>query len=1007
MIPLQLTLKNFLSYRDVTLDFRGLHTACICGANGAGKSSLLEAITWAIWGESRAANDDDVIHTGGDFVRVDFEFRLNEQTYRIIRSHPRGKSSDLEFQVKSKTRFRTLSAKGVRTTQAQILAVLKLDYDTFTNSAYLRQGRADEFMLRKPSERKQILADLLKLDQYEMLASHAKDLSKQYKGQSEQLEIQLQRIRQQIEQKKNLETDYKEIEIQLKTLQTQQDQDRETLKELQSTENQRQLWQQQLGWQTNQLQQLEQEIKGILREKYTSNQQLEQLKSLINQESEISQNYQRFIQAQQEEFQLSEKFQQYQKLLRQKQQVEQQLTQRINDLHLQIKQVQTQLEGLQQQERELQDILESEGDVKTGMERLKAARQRLKQLDKLQLQVSPLLQRKYSLEAQIDRKKAQQVARLEQLGITIRQYQIELDKIPHLREQFNQIDEQLEELSKKEVYQERIQEKGQEKQSELQRLKANQKLFEQQIEELKQKVQLLEKPEATCPLCEQALNDSHRHQVMEKTTEQQHKFTEKIWVLQEEMTGLEREIQQLRQEYLGVKEELKDQPHLNKKFAQIDTQLEAMGEINISLKTTQTEVSKIERQIETNNYAQDEQQELTQIEQQIQALNYDEKTHGLVRGEADKLRWAEIKMAKIEDAKRKLKRINQEKPQHLEKIKQLQSQIQEIQSQSDLTQTIQKIDQTLQTLNYDPNHHQSVSKFVQTQIIWQGKNLELQKAKQQYPQVEEKIKQLTEQYFLKEKSQQDLQQQRQQAEEKISSIKDNRQGIQQLEHKIQQQRQQLDQLIANRGKIEQSLQQINTLQQESKEANKELKGLQKQITIYQELSKAFGKNGIQALMIENILPQLEAESNHILARLTENQLHIQFVTQKSRRSRSRKQAAKLIDTLDILIADAKGTRTYETYSGGEAFRINFSIRLALAKLLAQRMGTALQMLVIDEGFGTQDGEGCERLIAAINAIAPDFACILTVTHMQQFKEAFQHRIEVYKNNQGSQLHFSS
>jgi exonuclease SbcC len=47
------------------------------------------------------------------------------------------------------------------------------------------------------------------------------------------------------------------------------------------------------------------------------------------------------------------------------------------------------------------------------------------------------------------------------------------------------------------------------------------------------------------------------------------------------------------------------------------------------------------------------------------------------------------------------------------------------------------------------------------------------------------------------------------------------------------------------------------------------------------------------------------------------------------------------------------------------------------------------------------------LIAAINAIASDFACILTVTHMPQFKEAFQNRIEVYKSDRGSQLHLSS
>jgi exonuclease SbcC len=75
-------------------------------------------------------------------------------------------------------------------------------------------------------------------------------------------------------------------------------------------------------------------------------------------------------------------------------------------------------------------------------------------------------------------------------------------------------------------------------------------------------------------------------------------------------------------------------------------------------------------------------------------------------------------------------------------------------------------------------------------------------------------------------------------------------------------------------------------------------------------------------------------------------------------------------------------------------------------LLAQRAGTALQMLIIDEGFGTQDAEGCDRLIAAINAIASDFACILTVTHMPHLKEAFQARIEISKTARGSGLSLS-
>ena len=155
-------------------------------------------------------------------------------------------------------------------------------------------------------------------------------------------------------------------------------------------------------------------------------------------------------------------------------------------------------------------------------------------------------------------------------------------------------------------------------------------------------------------------------------------------------------------------------------------------------------------------------------------------------------------------------------------------------------------------------------------------------------------------------------------------------------------------------------------------------------------------------MVENLLPQLEAETNHLLARLSNNQLHVQFVTQRA----SRRQQ-KLIDTLDILIADTGGTRPYETYSGGEAFRVNFAIRLALARLLAQRSGMPLQMLIIDEGFSTQDKEGCERLIAAINAIAADFACILTITHVPHFREAFQTRIDVIKTDAGSRLSLSA
>jgi hypothetical protein len=90
-------------------------------------------------------------------------------------------------------------------------------------------------------------------------------------------------------------------------------------------------------------------------------------------------------------------------------------------------------------------------------------------------------------------------------------------------------------------------------------------------------------------------------------------------------------------------------------------------------------------------------------------------------------------------------------------------------------------------------------------------------------------------------------------------------------------------------------------------------------------------------------------------------------------------------------------------SGGEAFRINFAIRIALSQLLARRAGARLRTLVVDEGFGTQDAQGRERLVEAINAIQSDFDRILVITHIDELKDAFPARIEVTKTPEGSRV----
>src|SRR3990172_8107559 len=185
MIPLHLRISGFLSYRDpVELDFDSFELACISGNNGVGKSSLLDAITWALFGEARGKSSD-IININQDVkaAEVALTFAYENNIYRVQRSLPRGKSTVLEFQVLDSTegeiqkaksgrrpretdsgRWKPLTEKTTRDTQARIEQTLRLDYETFTNASFFLQGKADQFTQKNASERKAVLSTILGLE---------------------------------------------------------------------------------------------------------------------------------------------------------------------------------------------------------------------------------------------------------------------------------------------------------------------------------------------------------------------------------------------------------------------------------------------------------------------------------------------------------------------------------------------------------------------------------------------------------------------------------------------------------------------------------------------------------------------------------------------------------------------------------------------------------------------------------------------------------------------------
>ena len=206
-------------------------------------------------------------------------------------------------------------------------------------------------------------------------------------------------------------------------------------------------------------------------------------------------------------------------------------------------------------------------------------------------------------------------------------------------------------------------------------------------------------------------------------------------------------------------------------------------------------------------------------------------------------------------------------------------------------------------------------------------------------------------------------------------------------------------LAASAGALREKVARCERLEIESVEARRRRGELAAERSIFGDLARAFGRNGIQAMVIETAIPQITSSASDLLGRLSGGAMSVRLELGEGRRERG---SGEPTERLDIRVTDERGDiRSYELFSGGEAFRINLAVRIALSRMLAARSGAPLPVLFIDEGFGSQDAAGQDRLREVINSIQDEFQKILVITHIEAIKESFPVRIEVERTPSGS------
>ena len=998
MIPLSLSLRNFLSYGEEVppLDFTQFHVACLTGGNGHGKSALLDGITYALWGQARKSrSDEELCRIGAREMRVDFDFALGEKHFRVIRSWRRTKRGvpALDLQVESDGVFRTLSeGEGINPTQRRINELLSMDYDTFVNSAFIVQGRADEFTQKNARQRKEILGRILGLGRYDQLQGMARIRYQEHQRQSETLQTRLGELDAELAKREGYESDLRAVDNHLALLGSEISSREKAQAELEAQRLELVQIRQRVA-------ELEREQQRVAERAQQVSVELKDLREQQHQDSEIlaaaesiEQDFAAYNQLRTQIGLLEQKALEHGELEARRRQLAEQIAQARQEVERQQERWAATLDERQRQLAEHQALLNREQTIAIRYAQFKTLNEQAQALEQARIRYEDLLRERRDLEnvlyrAEQDRKSQRQVLakRSEQLGRTIAEEETLVARIHQLQAQRTQLQAKAEERD-------RLADEGRDLNAQITARQQKLRAEEEELANERQQTQALaNSDDANCPLCGSTLDAEHRQQVATDLLQREERRQERIAVLGSELATLDNQLQKMRAHYKALGEGIAPLQQVHQDLAAEEARLGQLRESATEVESLAEQLAALDRELSDQSYAPSERERLGKLAGEIELLSYSSTEHKALGQKLAELRPVEAEHARLQDAKSQADQLKSEQAEVQNQLEQTDRQLAEAHYAQEERKQLGQVEQQLAALGYDSAEHQRLRQQ-QDDLHDSARQFErLQHARERRASSgESRVRYEAEASTLAEQMQ-TIKKEEEKLHERVDELEGIDRQLGENQARLEKLRAERDQHLQRRGNLEALCSRCAVLAQERDELRQDLQDTQRQAWIYQQLDKAFGKDGIQALIIENAVPQIAEEANAILARLTDNRIQVAFESLRDLKKGGTR------ETLDVKIADEVGERSYHLYSGGEAFRTNFALRIALSKVLAMRSGTRLHTLFIDEGFGTQDEQGLEQLIEAIQKISEDFKKVLIVTHLDQLKAAFPVQIEVAKH----------
>ncbi|HEY7534825.1 MAG TPA: SMC family ATPase, partial [Thermodesulfobacteriota bacterium] len=715
-------------------------------------------------------------------------------------------------------------------------------------------------------------------------------------------------------------------------------------------------------------------------------------REIISKEKEILERYNELEKVRKEEGVFSERLLSYTRFMRELDKVNRSIYEERTKIENELSSLKGRKKEKENRLNQITNLLKREEEINSGFKEFLAIQFLERELEEKRRVAEKLKSRENELKNNILQTSIAIEAKIRELEARAKELSRKADEKQFLNEQHNKL------MAKIKAYEDlkercdniraKLKETGEEKRGSISRVKEVKKRQAEERERLR--VIKTQAQEPHCPLCESPLSDEAKKSLLKKIEKALLEIERTLMEEEKKITGLEEDERRITTEIKMREEELKTLPLIHRELGELEKSIKYSMDASKELKSTKDELDKLRKTVEEEDFCTKLREELKMVTQDIINTDYDSNKHKVIKDRLESSRRFQTENERLEESKKDKNEVENQIRDIESKSAHLVKNLDEESYATNYRRQALEIQEKITEVEYNEEKHKELKSMLKSleRFVREKENLERAKLglslrekeqenlkgrfnteSEQFEKIEMEIKELKDVIIHGET----LEKKKQAIEDEISKLKNIR-----------------DEIVQEKIRVNSKLERITGLQVKREEYIKSAKKLAYDMAVYQELDKAFGKNGIQALIIESAVPEIDIEANRILSNLTDGDMALSLEMVKPTQKGGEK------ETLEIKVGDSSGTRSYETFSGGEAFRIDFALRIAISKFIANRSGAQLRTLIIDEGFGTQDKDGLSQFVEAINSIKNEFDKIIVITHIDELKDKFPARIEVTK-----------